>query len=589
MKTSESSINNIFARILILFTIIVVSVVTITITVQFYRSTKNNIEINTTQTVTQANRSITSFITDVMQIGDTTLDYCTNINLIDKESIDLRLNTILDSRNDIITINFFNSDGTIIGGTIANNLRDKNEISQQSWFQNALKGNGDYYFSRAHVQRLIPLRYPWVISYSKSFNYIDENGVEQLGIMLIDFSYTKLKEIMSYATIGKTGYAFIIDQDNNIVFHPKQTLINYDQFFENIDDIKEKIYGKYYSNDSGENKLKVIQTIDYTRWRIVGVAFPNEMLLESFNSFTIAIIIILAASIFITILIAKIVSNYITSPIRVLEKQMENIHKEAFSPEIIDRASLEVKSLSNSFVEMSKRMKTLMEKIIEEQELKRKSELEALQAKINPHFLYNTLDSVIWMAEQGDDEGVITLISALAKLFRISISKSHEVITLEEELEHCKNYLVIQKMRYVDKFNFEISIEEDIKLCQTIKLITQPIVENSIYHGIKYLMDPGIIKIRAQKMGANKIQIIIEDNGTGMSEEVRKSLLTTDKKQHLKDGNGIGVYNVNMRLKLAYGNEYGLNIESEIDEGTKVTITIPHLEQIKQITKSKGL
>jgi two-component system sensor histidine kinase YesM len=575
MKNKNSSINTIFSRILILFTIIVVIVVATTITYQFYKSTKSNIEINTSQTVVQANRSITSFISDVMQIGDTTLDYCTNIYQYGKDNVELRLNTILDSRNDIITINFFDMQGNIIVGTTANNLRDKDEIFYQSWFQNALKGNGDYYFSRAHVQRLIPLRYPWVISYSKSFNYIDKEGQEKVGIMLIDFSYTKLRDIMGYATIGKTGYAFIIDQENNIVFHPKQTLINYDQFSENIDDISNEIYGKYYSNDNGVNKLKVIQTIDYTRWRIVGIAFPNEMLLESFNSFAIALMIILAFSIFITILIAKIISNYITSPIRILEKQMESIHKETFIPQPIERASLEVKSLSNSFVEMSKRMKALLEKIIEEQELIRKSELDALQAKINPHFLYNTLDSVIWLAEQGDDEGVITLVTALSNLFRISISKGHEVITLEEELEHCRNYLVIQQMRYVDKFSFNISIEDDIKDCQTIKLITQPIVENSIYHGIKYLMDPGIIDIKAKKYETNKIQIIIKDNGNGMSEEVRKSLLTTDKKKHLTDGNGIGVYNVNMRLKLAFGDEYGLNIESEIEEGTIVTITIP--------------
>ena len=588
MKKKESSISTIFSRILIIFTIIVVTVVSFTLTIQFYKATKTNIEIATTQTVSQSNISLSSFITDVMQIGDYTHDYFTNMKDFNKESIELKLNTIIDSRNDIVTIDFFKNDGQILAGTTAQNLRNKKEIYNQNWFQNALMGNGAYYFSSSHVQRLATLRYPWVISYSKSFNYVDEDGQDQQGIMLIDFSYSKIKEIMSSATIGKTGYVFIIDQNNNIVFHPKQTLINFEQFSENTDDIKKEIYGTYYSNDEGTSKLKVIQTVDYTRWRIVGVAFPDELLIESLNSFILALLIILAASIILTILIARIVSNYITSPIRLLEKQMDKIHKMEFSPKPIERASSEVNSLSKTFIEMSIRMKTLMEKIIEEQELKRKSELDALQAKINPHFLYNTLDSVIWLAEQGDDEGVITLVTALAKLFRISISKGHEVITIEEELEHCKNYLVIQKMRYVDKFDFSINIEEDIKYCQTIKLITQPIVENSIYHGIKYLMDPGIIEISANKYENDKIQIIISDNGTGMSEEVKKSLLTTDKKQHIKDGNGIGVYNVNMRLKLAYGNEFGLNIESEIEEGTKVIITIPLTEKIKPINTNKG-
>jgi len=210
------------------------------------------------------------------------------------------------------------------------------------------------------------------------------------------------------------------------------------------------------------------------------------------------------------------------------------------------------------------------------------AKLDALQAQINPHFLYNTLDSVIWLADAGDDEGVIKLVTALAKLFRISISKGHEIITLEEELEHVRNYLIIQQMRYVDKFTYNIEIPENLKNKPTIKLILQPIVENSIYHGIKYLMDPGIINIKVEESG-DDIKIHLSDNGIGMDNETRLSLLIVDKNQHIKDGNGIGVYNVNKRLQLKYGEKYGLKIESEIEEGTHVIITLPNDEDIPTI------
>ena len=223
-----------------------------------------------------------------------------------------------------------------------------------------------------------------------------------------------------------------------------------------------------------------------------------------------------------------------------------------------------------------------MKRIKATEEIKRQRELDALQAKINPHFLYNTLDSVIWMAETGDNHGVVKMVSALARLFRISIAKGHDVITLSEELLHVQNYLDIQSMRYKDKFTYSITIPPELENAPTIKLIVQPIVENSIYHGIKYLQEEGRIEIKAEAVD-DGIKIIISDNGVGMKSETAAAILNPDQENTVSSGNGIGLRNIDERIKLSYGEKYGLSIWSEPDEGTTVTILIPHLPPIEPI------
>lgn len=586
MIDDSPKIDSIFSKFLIIFTIAIVFVVSAIIVFNYYINIKSNIEILSKQTVSKTSDTVATYMESIMQMGTATENYVSNPSLYDEDEIQIRLSSMIDSRSDIQTINFFDSRGNVIFGTTGNNLRSAMEISSQDWFIKALAGNGNAYFSSPHVQQLLIPRYPWVLSYSKEINYTDENGNQNKGIILIDIKYEKIKELIEAIDIGNGGYLYIIDTAGELVIHPKQTLINANLFNEDLSNINEKIYGSFNVKSNGENKFVDIQTIDWTRWRVVGVVPINSMINEGIKSFVFIILIVLLVSLALTIFIGRFVSNIITSPIRHLEEEMESIDILNTNPIQLEKGSYEVKALSKSFVDMSKRIRSLMDEIVKEQEQKRKSELDALQAKINPHFLYNTLDSVIWLADAGDDEGVIKLVTSLAKLFRISISKGHEVITLEEEIEHVRNYLIIQQMRYVDKFTYNIELPDNLKHKPTIKLILQPIVENSIYHGIKYLMDPGIINIKIEEDGAN-IKIHISDNGVGMDNETRISLLTIDNNQHLKDGNGIGVFNVNKRLQLKYGEQYGLKIESEIEEGTDVTITLPNDDDILPIKVKK--
>ena len=224
---------------------------------------------------------------------------------------------------------------------------------------------------------------------------------------------------------------------------------------------------------------------------------------------------------------------------------------------------------------MVKRMKDLMDKMVREQEDKRKSELDALQSQINPHFLYNTLNSVVWMVECEQYREALSMVKALAKLFRISLSKGNSIITIEDELTHAQNYMSIQQMLYRNKFCVKIDVEPAIRGCITIKLIVQPILENAIYHGMEFMDGEGEITVHGYEKDGD-IYIEVSDNGMGIPEETIESLLT-DKSRARGKGSGIGLWNVNQRIALYFKGDYGLSIKSELDEGTTVTIHLPKI------------
>ena len=240
----------------------------------------------------------------------------------------------------------------------------------------------------------------------------------------------------------------------------------------------------------------------------------------------------------------------------------------------------EVEHLSRSVQSMVSTMRHLMEDILQQEEEKRRSELDVLQSQINPHFLYNTLDSVVWMTENGRTQEAVVMLTALARFFRISLSKGSNIIPIGDEIEHARNYLTIQKMRYKNKFSADITVEPGVEKLYTIKLIVQPILENAIYHGMEYADGEGEIHIRAFREGEQVI-IEVEDNGPGMSEEVVEQLLTPGRERSTAKakGSGIGFRNVHQRIRLTFGGEYGLTIRSEPDNGTLVRICLPALTE----------
>ena len=236
----------------------------------------------------------------------------------------------------------------------------------------------------------------------------------------------------------------------------------------------------------------------------------------------------------------------------------------------------EIGSLTRSFNVMTHRIWELMEQNVKEQEQKRKIELKALQSQINPHFLYNTLDSIIWMAEGKKNEEVVIMTASLARLLRQSISNEDELVTVGQEIEYVRSYLTIQKMRYKDKLEFEIKADPSITQVPIIRLVLQPLVENAIYHGLKYKDSKGLLTVHGYMKGENAV-IDITDDGVGMDEETLKHIY--DKHKVNYRSNGVGVYNVQQRLVLYYGKDYGIIYHSEKGKGTTASVVIPGIQE----------
>jgi len=347
-------------------------------------------------------------------------------------------------------------------------------------------------------------------------------------------------------------------------------------------DILEKLDQYISGNNSQETMIRLlddryqlcVKHMEDTGWNLVSL-MPRSTMLKSINN-TIKFIVFFGTMLVIVVCLAlNSILTQVIKPITLLKNKMDVAETSNLKVRAEVISQDEVGMLSQSYNNMMDRIENLMDQVVKEQESKRKFELEALQAQINPHFLYNTLDSIIWMAESKDNK-VVQMTEALAKLFRIALNKGNEFITLENEIEHVRNYLIIQSMRYRNKFDYEITVDEAVKKCCTIKLIIQPIVENSIYHGIKWKKTKGNIKIKACK-NDSKVWIEVIDDGAGMSPEVCRTILQADVKREDITGSGVGVRNVSARIKLYFGEAYGLQFESWEGKGTKVTICIPDL------------
>jgi two-component system sensor histidine kinase YesM len=247
----------------------------------------------------------------------------------------------------------------------------------------------------------------------------------------------------------------------------------------------------------------------------------------------------------------------------------------------------EIGMLGDSFDKMVRRIRGLMDQIYQEQQTLRKSELKALQSQINPHFLYNTLDSIIWLARANRTDEIIRMVTSLTKMFRIVISRGKEVISVKEEIDHIFNYLTIQQLRYRSKLSYEIDIPESMYRYQTLKLLLQPLVENAIYHGIKLKKEQGRITVTGYET-EHTLHFLVHDTGPGMTEEQLEQLHNTLEEEDGIKMDSYGAKNVHERIRLFFGAEYGLKYESMAEQGTTVTLTIPKLSEVNEHAKSSA-
>ncbi|MCS7463888.1 sensor histidine kinase [Paenibacillus doosanensis] len=567
----SKSIQFIITASFTLIAIAVMLIVSVILYNKFARTAEQNTFLSNGQIVEQINYNLEVYLKAVTEVFDLVDRKVRAGSPIPNDTLLEQLNTIFESREDIVSMALFTQSGELITGLPAAEMRSNTKLTEQSWFTSAVEIPDHLSFSLPHIQNLYKGEYKWVVSMSKGITVM-RSGKPERAVLLIDVNFKTMDELFRRVSLGKKGYVYIIDESaGNIIYHPQQQLIYIGLKYENVEQALKYTYGSYLDESTGEKRLITIKTVNNIGWKIIGVSYMDEIVAakKEIGGF---IAWLLAAVIVFVLLISAFMSAKISQPIKRLEKSMRKVEQGDFHIHIPVTGNDEVGRLSRRFNYMVSQIRQLMDQSIREQEAKRKTELDVLQSQINPHFLYNTLNSVVRMAGSGKSEDVITMITSLSKFFRISLSRGKRIITVREELEHVRNYLVIQKIRYKNKFEYVIEAEEEALDCRTLKLLLQPLVENAIYHGIEYMVDEGLIRITASIEGG-KLLFTVQDDGLGIPPDKLERLLHGSAAS--EEGSGVGVRNVHQRIRLAFGEEYGLHIDSKQEEGTVVRVWLP--------------
>lgn len=471
-------------------------------------------------------------------------------------------------KTDVVALFLFDVDGLKLLGDAISAVEIR-KIPDEQWFRRAVSDAAIFHFISSGSRSISIDRNEEVISVAKQVSYF-EGAVERTGVLLIELNFQVIRNLAEKTNLGVGGNTLIIDDDDSLIFSSESTP---ELSEENLKSAVSMVLGGRKTSIGIHDFFLNINTLTHTRWRIATLINVDEIDSIRKNILPVMLLIFIS-SIVMTAVVAGVLSLRISAPIRQLQRIMQKIEMGAIDTEVKVVGQKEIVSLGQSFDSMIEKIRNLMDRIVNEQKEKRKTELRALQNQINPHFLYNSLDSIVWLAEHQRSDDVITTVIALARFFRISISRGDTFINVGDEIEHVKNYLTIQSIRYVEKFRYIFEIENDILDRKVMKLILQPLVENAIHHGIDE--EGGLIVIRG-RMESSILIFEVSNSGYGLTDSRIQEI-----HDHL-DGNaeygaGVGLRNVNQRLKLYYGDEAGIRISSHPDEDTTVTIRIPLLE-----------
>ena len=459
-----------------------------------------------------------------------------------KKSIEKMIYSILDSNKGIKNITVIGKNGNIVSSDKNNDMKISENMMKEKWYVDAINNSDMPVFNPSRKNSTSSMNSAlWFLSISRD---IKNSKGENLGVIVFDIKYETLERYLNSISFGKQIDNIIVDKNNNIIYYK---------------DVKcfadKKCLAKFSEKNKNKDTYLYETQIENTNWNLRSLANTNDLVTLKKNFSHIVIIIFLVSLAFSSI-ITFIVITKILRPLIKLENHMQNFENNLREFHLSEKTGYEVQNLVEHFNVMVEKIKYL-----------REYEIKALHSQINPHFLYNTLDTIIWMAEFEDNEKVISITKSLANYFRLSLSNGHEKIPLKDEIMHTKEYLFIQKQRYEDKLSYFFNIEDESLLSIKVpKIIIQPIVENSIYHGIKNLSGNGIITIDVYRENST-VNISVKDNGIGFekAKQFKKS----------KTG-GVGFQNVDKRIKFYYGKNYGVFINKDNKtEGAEVIIKIP--------------
>lgn len=555
--------------------IIAIALISLIIFQRFTNSLNATIIEENSGIVGQLGESVDSYLRNAMKVSDSIYYNVIKNTDISNDDIKKGMNLIyVNNDNMIDDIALISGKGELIESMPALRLKDNSNVLEKDFFKKSMAESEYINFSMPHIRDLFDRNessYSWVISLSRAVEVTDEGKATQ-ALLLINLNYRYFEEIFSNVNLGNGGYVYLTNDRGDIIWHPKQNEIYSGRFNEDNKYAATLKDGITVENLRGKNITLNVRTIGYTGWKLVGVT-PSAALGIDGIKFRFFVLFVADLFLFLLAMINAFISDKISNPIKRLDGSVREIESGNLDVEILPSGSYEVEHLGKSIKNMLGRIKVLMSDLVAEHNAKRKSEFDTLQSQINPHFLYNTLDIIVWMIENENSDKAVNIVTALAKFFRISLSKGKNIITVKDEVEHVRNYLMIQNMRFKNRFEYSIDVDEKVLSYSSLKLMLQPLVENAIYHGMEFMDGDGEIDVKVFKED-NSLYFTITDNGLGMSEDMVETLLSKNFVPS-KKGSGIGVKNVNERIKLYFGSEYGLKVESEPDEGTKITIHLP--------------
>lgn len=561
--------------------------------VALYSRFVNRMEDMTTQSseqlLNQTATNLEDYLRNMRRISDAMYYSVIKDKDLSMETLDEEMNLLYEANKDnLISIACYTNEGELVAAAPVATEKENLDIVHQEWFTEAVGQMENIHFSTPHVQNLFDdtsYRYYWVVSLSRAVE-LTNNGNSTLGVLLVDMNYSSIEQLLTKAnTDNSSEYIYLMDSNGEIIYHPKQKLIYTNLFEEN--NLVAAAYedGSYEEEFAGEKRLVTVKTVSYTGWKLVSVV-PMSSFEMGISGTRMFVILLVSLSMMMIIVLNQLVSARIAHPLQRLNESVKEWEAGNLNPDIYVGGSLEVEHLGKTLRSTVEQIQELMNDILREQEEKRKSELDALQSQINPHFLYNTLDSIVWMIEGERYEDAVFMITQLASLFRISLSRGRTIISIEDEIKHAKNYMNIQKIRYKNIFRVDFDIDEEILNCCTVKLVVQPLLENAIYYGVECMDGEGEIFVRGYRKDGD-IYLEVRDNGLGMPEEMVEALLTENNRVR-KSGSGVGLINVHNRIRLSFGDIYGLEIESRPDEGTAVRIHLPDIRYSQEDKTVEG-
>ncbi|WP_407271346.1 sensor histidine kinase [Radiobacillus sp. PE A8.2] len=456
------------------------------------------------------------------------------------------------------------------------------DLTNDSWYQEAVDNKGIFKIigkpGTRSISSLVNYQNDEVVSVVRAV--VDPFTQEVHGVILIDLKLRVIAETLVDVRLGKTGYLMVVDEQNQSIYQPDDPLI------ETIPKGWLEGNAGTFSKQVNEQKLQFIfQQSPFAHWTTIGV-FPAEETIFEIREIRFYLVVFVFILMLFGIPVSYFLASSISRPISQLMNFMRKAEGGQLDVRYKEQHDDEIGLLGRSFNKMLTQINHLLQLTERHERQKQEAEFRSLQANINPHFLYNTLDTIQWMARKQKAEDVAEVVESLAKLFRIGLSKGRDRIRLAEEIEHIERYLMIQKTRYREKLNFQIEIEEGKQSLYVLKFILQPIVENAIYHGIKERRGAGHIVVKVKEI-KGKLSITIQDDGVGMSDEqlggmrqaLDEAIPRTENIKETRDKKGYGMLNVQARILLAFGDGYGINIDSKEKVGTIVEILLPILKE----------